>query len=75
MENIPSKSKAANEPKKDAANDEEGKQTKKRKVTIKILASMPKNAKEQEELFFESECTMNPQFEYENPAVASKFIN
>jgi hypothetical protein len=36
---------------------------------------MPRNAKEEEERFFASGCTINPQFEYENPAVAARFIN
>jgi len=30
--------------------------TKKKKVSIRILASMPKNAKDEEERFFESNC-------------------
>lgn len=33
---------------------------KKKKPTIKILASMPRNAKEEEKRFFESGFTINP---------------
>lgn len=47
----------------------------KKKVTIKILASMPNNAKEEEDAFFESNCTINPTFEYDNPFVANRFIS
>lgn len=36
---------------------------------------MPKNALEEEKKFFDSDCTINPQFEYDNPLVAAKFIN
>jgi hypothetical protein len=36
---------------------------------------MPKNAAEEEQKFFESGYTINPQFEYDNLAAASKFIN
>jgi hypothetical protein len=36
---------------------------------------MPKNAKEEEEKFFASDFTINPQFEYDNPTIAAKFIN
>lgn len=36
---------------------------------------MPKNAREEEEKFFASEFTINPQFEYDNPTIAAKFIN
>jgi len=39
------------------------------------MASVPDNVKEQEKIFFESNFTVNPQFEYENAAVANKFIN
>lgn len=35
---------------------------------------MPKNAMQEELKFFESNFTINPQFEYENPIVAAKFI-
>jgi hypothetical protein len=48
---------------------------KKKQVTIKILASMPNNAKEQEDAFFQSGFTINPVFEYDNPQVASRFIS
>jgi hypothetical protein len=56
-----------------ADENEEGK--KKKQVTIKILASMPNNAREEEEPFFASGFTVNPVFEYDNPMVASKFIS
>jgi hypothetical protein len=36
---------------------------------------MPNNAREQEDAFFESGFTVNPVFEYDNPIVASRFIN
>jgi hypothetical protein len=35
---------------------------------------MPNNAREQEEIFFESGFTVNPVFEYDNPLVANRFI-
>lgn len=54
---------------------EEDESKKKKQVTIKIIASMPNNAKEEEEAFFESNCTVNPYFEYDNPQVASRFIS
>lgn len=52
---------------------DDGKKSK--KVTIKILASMPNNAREEEEAFFASNFTVNPVFEYDNPMVASRFIS
>ena len=56
-----------------AEDPDDGKKSK--KVTIKILASMPNNAKEEEEAFFASGFTVNPVFEYDNPMVASRFIS
>ncbi len=35
-------------------------EVKKKKVNVKILASMPRNAKEEEDKFFKSNCTVNP---------------
>jgi len=55
-----------------AADDKKRKQVSINKI---ILASMPNNAREQEEIFFASGFTSNPVFEYENPLVASRFIS
>jgi hypothetical protein len=38
------------------------------------MASIPKNLEEQEKAFFASGCTINPQFEYENAYLSSKFL-
>ena len=35
-----------------------------------IFSIMPKNLKEQEEIFFQSNCSVAPIFEYENPYLA-----
>lgn len=36
---------------------------------------MPKNLEEEQLAFFESDCKVNPLFEYENPALASKYLS
>lgn len=36
---------------------------------------MPKNLEEEQLKFFESECKINPQFEYENSALAQKYLS
>lgn len=38
------------------------------------MASIPKNLEEQEKIFFESGCILNPKFEYENPSLSAKFL-
>ena len=39
-----------------------------------LVHTQPKNIEEQREAFFESNCTINPQFEYENYAATQKFL-
>jgi hypothetical protein len=39
-----------------------------------LANATPKNIFEQQERFFESEFKVNPQFEYENSAIALKFL-
>ena len=39
-----------------------------------LVHCQPKNIEEQREVFFESNCTINPQFEYENYAATQKFL-
>jgi hypothetical protein len=40
-----------------------------------LVNTTPKNLEEQEQLFFESNCTYNPQFEYENIESTQKFLS
>lgn len=50
--------------------------SKEKKATgTNIFCTTPKNLEEQEQLFFESNCSCNPQFEYENPELATKFLS
>lgn len=46
----------------------------KKRKAMSLMASIPKNLEEQERLFFESGCTVNPKFEYDNPSLAAKFL-
>lgn len=39
-----------------------------------LLHTVPQNIEEQERLFFESDCTINPQFEYDNFDLTQKFL-
>lgn len=39
-----------------------------------LVNTLPKNIEEQEELFFQSDCNYNPQFEYENIELTQKFL-
>lgn len=36
---------------------------------------MPKNLEEEQQRFFEYECKVNPIFDYENPAQATKYLS
>lgn len=38
------------------------------------MHTQPKNIEEQRQMFFESDCTMNPVFEYENYVATQKFL-
>lgn len=40
-----------------------------------LLHTLPRNIEEQQELFFERNCAVNPQFEYDNYAATLKFLS
>jgi hypothetical protein len=55
------------------------KNLKKKKTKVKqneqaLVNTLPKNIEEQELIFFESGCTINPVFEYENLELTQKFL-
>ena len=56
-----------------AALKEQKKKNKQKQVAL--LHSMPKNLEEEQQKFFESDCKVNPIFEYENPSLASKYLS
>ena len=39
-----------------------------------ILCTYPRNLQEQERLFFQSECTINPVFEYDSKQVTQAYV-
>lgn len=39
-----------------------------------LVHTQPKNIEEQRQIFFDSDCTVNPVFEYENYAATQKFL-
>jgi hypothetical protein len=43
---------------------------KKKQKNVALLHSMPKNLEEEQQRFFDSECKINPIFEYENHQLA-----
>ena len=38
------------------------------------MHSLPKNLEEEIQKFFDNDCKINPQFEYENPALTTKLL-
>jgi hypothetical protein len=48
---------------------------KNKQKNVALIHSMPKNLEEEQQRFFESECKVNPIFEYENPAQATKYLS
>jgi hypothetical protein len=54
-------------------NPEDG-PTKKKKAAVPAKLSHPINLLEQEKKFFESGCKINPQFEYDDPDGAERFL-
>ncbi len=40
-----------------------------------MLHALPKNLEEEQQRFFESDCKINPIFEYENPQNAAKYLS
>jgi hypothetical protein len=42
---------------------------------VALIHSLPKNLEEETIKFFESNCTYNPVFDYENPNLAQKYLS
>jgi len=59
--------------KKPTSTNANGGQTKPRKF-INVFCTVPKNLKEQEKRFFDSNFKVNPIFEYENETHTQKYI-
>ena len=50
------------------------KKKKQNKLCTAFMYATPKNIEEQRLFFFENDCKLNPQFEYDNYAMAQKFV-
>ena len=48
---------------------------KNKQKNVALIHSMPKNLEEEQQKFFESDCKLNPIFDYENPALATKYLS
>ena len=48
---------------------------KNKQKNVALIHSMPKNLEEEQQKFFESDCKINPIFDYENPALATKYLS
>ena len=57
-------------------NPEASPQKKKKQAqnSMALVHTLPKNIEEQQEIFFENDCKVNPQFEYENYALTQNFL-
>jgi len=82
-EQIPTKSKknkpeeskgAASAPGDASVKESPMKKQKKQKLNLALVHTLPKNIEEAKIQFFESNCTINPIFEYENYAATQKFL-
>lgn len=51
------------------------KEKKKKNKSVALLHSMPKNLEEEHKRFFESDCKVNPVFEYENLGQTEKYLS
>lgn len=54
---------------------ENSKEKKKKFKNVALIHSLPKNLEEEAKKFFENDCNYNPQFEYENPQLALKYLS